>query len=90
MVRQQKGVPARWGELKILFRSGRIQNLQRQVRYELIPKIGRLRAIFFVADFVYEEEGKIVVEDSKGYRNRLYMLKARLMQWRHNIEILET
>lgn len=80
----------RWEELKLLERAGKITNLQRQVRYELIPKIGRLRAIHFVADFQYEENGKIVVEDSKGYRNRLYMLKARLMLFRHGIEVYET
>lgn len=83
---------ARWGELKLRERAGEIRNLRRQVKYELIPKRGRLRAIHFVADFVYEEapSWKTVVEDSKGYRNRLYMLKWRLMEWVHGIEILET
>lgn len=80
----------RWGELKLLQSAGKISNLRRQVPYELIPKRGRLRAIKFVADFVYTENGKEVVEDSKGYRNRLYMLKWRLMEWVHGIEILET
>lgn len=80
----------RWGELKLLERAGHITNLRRQVPYELIPKRGRLRKIVFVADFVYDENGKSVVEDSKGYRNRLYMLKWRLMEWVHGIEILET
>lgn len=80
----------RWGELKLLERAGRIINLRRQVKYELVPKIGSVRATFFVADFVYEENGKTVVEDSKGYRNRLYMLKAKLLRWRHGIEVHET
>lgn len=80
----------RWGELKLLERAGKISELKRQVPYELIPKRGRLRAIRFVADFVYMENGREVVEDSKGYRNRIYMLKWRLMEWVHGIEILET
>jgi len=80
----------RWEELKLLARAGKITNLQRQVRFELIPKIGRLRAIFYVADFVYDLGGKPVVEDKKGFKTRLYRLKARLLLWRHNIEILET
>ena len=80
----------RWCELKLLQRAGKITNLRRQVDYELIPKRGKLRAIRFVADFVYEKDGKCVVEDSKGYRNRLYMLKWRLMEWIHGIEVLET
>lgn len=80
----------RWEELRLLERAGKITNLRRQVPYELIPKSGRLRKIVFVADFVYEENGKEVVEDSKGFRNRLYMLKWRLMLWVHGIEVLET
>jgi hypothetical protein len=80
----------RWGDLKLLERAGKITNLERQVRFEIIPKIGRLRAIFYVADFAYDLEGKRVIEDRKGFKTRLYRLKARLMLWRHNIEILET
>ena len=80
----------RWGELKLLEKAGEIKDLKRQVPYELIPKDGRLRAIKFIADFVYMEKGKEVVEDSKGYRNRLYMLKWRMMLHTHGIEILET
>lgn len=80
----------RWEELKILERAGEIKNLQRQVRFEIIPKIGRLRAIFYVADFVYDLGGKAVVEDKKGFKTRLYRLKARLMLWRHGISVLES
>lgn len=81
----------RWGELQLLQKAGEIQNLRRQVPYELIPKLGRLRAIVYIADFVYEDKsGKTVVEDKKGFKSRVYMLKWRLMQWVHNIEILET
>lgn len=80
----------RWGELKLLEKAGELYNLRRQVRYELIPKATGLRAINYVADFCYQQGGKTVVEDSKGYRNPLYLLKRRLMLWRHGIEILET
>src|SRR5437016_3951103 len=57
----------RWQELKLLEKAGQILNLRRQVKFELIPKEGSLRAIKYVADFVYEEKGKQVVEDSKGF-----------------------
>jgi len=80
----------RWGELKLLQVAGQITNLRRQVPFELIPKMAGQRATYFVADFVYEEKGKTVVEDSKGYRNRLYMLKRKLMMFRHGVEVLET
>ena len=81
---------ARWQELKLLERAGKISDLKRQVKYELVPKIGRERATYFVADFEYLENGRKVVEDSKGYRNRLYMLKRKLMRWRHEVEVYET
>lgn len=81
---------SRWGELKLLERAGKIKDLKRQVNFELIPRIGGMRAIIYRADFVYEEKGKQVVEDSKGFRDRVYKLKCRLMLWRHNVAILET
>ena len=82
----------RWQELKLLEKAGEIRNLRRQVEYELIPRMGGLRPIVYRADFVYEEAPtwREVVEDKKGYRDRLYKLKCRLMLWRHNIAILET
>lgn len=85
-----QGELRRWQELKLLEKAGQIKELKRQVEYELIPKIGALRAIKYRADFVYQEGAKEVVEDYKGFRDRLYKLKARLMLWRHNITILET
>lgn len=83
----------RWEELKLVERAGKIRNLRRQVKYELIPRVGGHRPIAYIADFVYEDGDKDwqqVVEDSKGFRDRLYKLKCRLMLWRHNVAILET
>lgn len=81
----------RWCELKLLERAGKISNLKRQVEFELIPKMGRLRAIKYIADFVYLQDGQQVVEDVKGGpKTRVYMLKWRLMHWRHGIEVAET
>lgn len=80
----------RWGELKLLERAGHIKNLRRQVDFDLIPASCGLRKIIYRADFVYEEKGKTVVEDSKGFRDRTYKLKRRLMHWLHNVSILET
>jgi hypothetical protein len=80
----------RWGELKLLERAGKIKDLKRQVDFELIPGSCGLRPIVYRADFVYEENGKKVVEDSKGFRDRTYKLKRRLMLWRHNVLIFET
>lgn len=80
----------RWQELKLLEKAGKITGLERQVNFPLIPKSGREREIVYRADFVYEERGMKVVEDSKGFRDRTYKLKRRLMLWLHKIAIFET
>lgn len=84
----------RWMELKLLERAGEISHLARQVKYELIPsqKIdGKVveRACSYVADFVYLENGKTVVEDTKGFKTPDYIIKRKLMLQVHGIHIRE-
>ena len=80
----------RWCNLRLLERAGRISELKRQVSYELIPKQVGERACSYVADFVYIENGKTVVEDCKGFRTEGYKIKRKLMLWVHGIKIKET
>lgn len=80
----------RWGVLKLLQRAGKISDLKRQVKYELIPKQDGERACYYVADFVYQEDGKLVVEDTKGFKTDAYKMKRKLMLWVHGIRIKET
>lgn len=77
---------------------GRIRNLQRQVKFELIPKQtdskGKLleRACYYIADFVYEKKGKQVVEDVKSRITvsvASFVIKRKLMLYKHNISIKE-
>lgn len=80
----------RYRELKLLERAGEIAELRLQVPFELIPKQGGERPVIYVADFVYtDKDGRTVVEDAKGYRTREYIIKRKLMLWRHGIEITE-
>lgn len=84
----------RYSELKLLERAGVISDLQRQVKYELIPAQrveGKVveRACNYVADFVYNENEKTIVEDTKGYRTADYIIKRKLMLWVHGIKIRE-
>lgn len=74
----------RYNELLLMERSGVISDLERQVRFILIPaqrmpgtigprggfKRGKLleRELAYVADFVYMRDGQKVVEDVKGYK----------------------
>lgn len=80
----------RFYELRLMERAGLIKGLARQVRYELIPKIGSYRATYYYADFVYEQDGKTIVEDVKGIKTEVYKLKKKLLLWRYGVEIKET
>ena len=68
----------RYLELKLLERAGVIQDLRLQVPFVLLPKSQYGRAVKYIGDFVYMENGKQVVEDTKGYRTDVYKLKRRL------------
>lgn len=80
-----------------LLKRGKIKNLKRQVTFELIPSQrinGKLkeRACTYVADFVYEQDGKQVVEDTKSAitsRHAAYIIKRKLMLYLHKIAIKE-
>ena len=85
----------RYVELSLLQRAREISDLRLQVPFELVPKQkdsrGRvIREIKYVADFVYTENGKMVVEDVKGCKTKEYELKKKLLKYFHNIEIKET
>ena len=85
-----KAEAARWQELCLLERAGEITELERQVEYELIPKQKGERAVKYIADFRYKDhEGKTVVEDTKGVRTTVYILKRKLMLRVHGIRIRE-
>lgn len=80
--------------LKGMEEDGSIEDLRRQVRYELVPAFDvdgkHYRPVFYVADFVYVEDGKTVVEDVKGMRTDVYKLKSKLFARRYGMSIKET
>ena len=84
-----KGEARRWGELQLLARAGEIQNLQRQVTFDL--SVAGMHVCSYVADFVYDEKGTRVVEDFKcrATKTALYRVKKRLMLAIHGIQIRE-
>lgn len=83
----------RYRELKLLQRSGKISDLELQKKYELQPSYiinGRkVRSINYVADFVYKENGSVVIEDTKGVRTKEYIIKKKLFEYKYKIEIKE-
>ena len=88
----------RYFVLKYQQKRGEIEGLQLQVKYNLLPpqKYGKekLREAEYIADFVYyDRNGKLVVEDAKGYKDgeayRLFKLKKKLMLYRYGIWVHE-
>lgn len=80
--------------LKGMEDDGVIEDLRRQVRYELVPAFDvdgkHYRPVYYVADFAYVEDGKEVVEDVKGMRTDVYRLKNKLFARRYGMSIKET
>lgn len=80
--------------LKSMEEDGTIEDLRRQVRYELVPAFDvdgkHYRPVYYVADFVYRENGHEVIEDVKGMKTDVYRLKAKLVAYRYEMNIRET
>lgn len=80
--------------LKGMEEDGSIEGLRRQVRYELVPAFDvdgkHYRPVYYVADFVYREDGREVVEDVKGVRTDVYRLKSKLFARRYGMSVRET
>ena len=83
-------------DLQVLEKVGAITDLQRQVKYELIPtqkEKGKKteRACVYYADFVYKKNGKTIVEDVKSPATKtpVYVIKRKLMREKYGIEIQE-
>jgi hypothetical protein len=90
---------ARYQELLLLQKAGKISELERQVVFVLAPAVrlacknNRMKAALrFVADFRYRDilREELVTEDCKGMRNRVYEIKRHLLKAIHGIDILET
>ena len=86
----------RYQELKLMERAGVIKDLQRQVRYELVPAFDvdgkHYRPAAYIADFVYTDvkTGKEIVEDVKGMKTPVYLIKRKLVAYRYQKIIKET
>ncbi len=71
----------RYRELRLLQKVGQIAELKLQVPYILIPAGNGERAVKYIADFTYIENGKQIVEDVKGYKTRDYILKRKMFKY---------
>lgn len=80
-----------WIYLEELVKEGKINNLQRQVKFNIIPANSVYRALTYVADFTFNIGDKYIVADAKGlvlpefkikqkiffdkYKNQIYIFK---------------
>lgn len=86
----------RYRELLLLEKAGAIQSLELQKKFVLIPtqreETSRKvieRECAYIADFCYTENGKYIVEDTKGFRTKDYIIKRKLMLKEYGIRITE-
>lgn len=88
----------RWMVLMQMEAEGKIEKLRRQVTIVLQPAFEangkKVRAIKYIADFVYDEIVKaigrpdfeirrLVIEDAKGFETDVFRLKWKLIQYLH-------
>lgn len=79
---------ARWSELNLMLKAGKIFDLKRQVAFVLAPAVlldGRMKpALRYVCDFTYSRVyGKLIVEDVKSphlLKNSVYRIKKHLLK----------
>lgn len=77
----------RYIALRELEKKGNIEKLMLQPRFLLqegFRKNGKAyRKIEYVADFMYEQDGKLIIEDVKGIKTDVYKLKQKLFEKRY-------
>lgn len=83
----------RYTQLVMLEEGEVISNLQIQPKFRLMDSFKHdgktIRAIDYIADFMYEEDGKVIVEDVKGVRTKDYIIKSKLFIKKYIIDLGE-
>ena len=82
-------------ELELQEHCGIISGLKKQVSFILQDRFTyegeKIRQIKYIADFQYSKNGKIITEDSKGFRNSVYKIKRKMLLKRYpDINFIET
>ena len=85
----------RYKELKLMQAAGEIKKLRLQPEFELIPRYKKgghvIRRTVYRADFeYYDQAGRRIVEDVKGYKTEVYRLKKKMLEYKYqDIELRE-
>ena len=84
----------RYQELILLERAGEIKNLQRQKEIILQPSFKKdgktYRAITYRADFYYEQNGRQVLEEVKGFETEVWKLKKKMVLFKTDFQLIIT
>ena len=88
----------RHAELLLMERAGIISNLDRQIKFVLIPSQridGKVveRECVYIADFRYIQNGEVVVEDVKSEitrKEKSFVIKRKLLLYVHGIRLKQT
>lgn len=77
----------RYKELVLLEQAGQIKGLELQPKFLLqegFKKNGKTyRKIEYIADFMYIENGKVIIEDVKGMETDVFKLKRKLFEYKY-------
>lgn len=78
----------RYEDLKLLEKAGNISNLEFQKTIELqeafVDNQGKKhRAINYIADFIYKENGITIIEDFKGFATKDFKIKEKLLRYKY-------
>ena len=93
IVFDSKREAARYHELKLMEKAGKISALETQPEFRLntwhgdhgyAPYVGS-----YIADFRYWSEGNVIVEDVKGFKTPLYRWKKKHVEAQYGIQIRE-
>lgn len=77
----------RFKELKFLLQEERISDLVLQPKFPI--EVCGKKICTYIADFMYNEDGKQVIEDVKGVKTSVYRIKKKLTEAIYNITIKE-
>ena len=79
----------RFTELKLLEKSGLIEDLKLQPSFQLIPTFKKngttFRKTSYKADFQYydKEKERTIIEDTKGFKTKEYIIKKKLFEYKY-------
>ena len=79
----------RYISLRHLLKQGEIKDLRLQVPYPI--EVNGIKVCVYKSDFTYFDvtAGREIIEDVKGYRTKIFILKQKLMRACLGLEVVE-